>query len=149
MTINRLQAVYLTVELKKKYIYILLCRESVCQSRDGSSEGKAGWEACEMNQQQRDWWAGQGQGCYGDIRNPFSSSVPGNSRKTIREKRQGRLRRRMRVKCTCGGKKKSSLKRSPRSIQLSNLLATRQSSVQWQGRVVNTGRTCCAPDKHD
>lgn len=54
--VSRLQAVRLTVSLKKKKKSCVSSRESVCvcQSRDGSSESAAGWEGCEMNQQHGD-----------------------------------------------------------------------------------------------
>lgn len=42
-------------------------------------------------------------------------------------------------------KKNNTLKWSERSIELTNLLATRQRGVQWAGQVVNTVRACLAP----
>lgn len=111
VAVNRLQAIQLTVSLKGKKTEILFQGRAsicVCQSRGGSAQSKAGWKACEMNQPQRDRWAGQGQGCYGDIRNPFLPNVPGNSGKTMgKTKRKGEAReeRWVEVKCSCGKRK--------------------------------------------
>lgn len=118
----------------------MLCENLfVCQSEDGSSERKAGWEACEMNQQQRDGWAGRGQGRYGDIRNPFSSDVLGNSAKTIAERRgarRGRPRRQM-------GEGKMQLWGGKNSLK--NGRRDQRSSVicRPQGRAVYTGTMGC------
>lgn len=52
----------------------------------------------------------------------------------------------MEVRCSRGGeKKKIAFKWSERSIELTNLLATRQSGAQLGGQVVNTARACFAP----
>ena len=55
----------------------------------------------------------------------------------------------MEVKCSRGEKKKKKkeigLKWSEGSIELTNLLATRQSGAQLGGQVVNTARACVAP----
>lgn len=155
MAVNTLQAVHLTVNMEEK---------EKTWKKSGSRQSihlclsKQGWLSWERGRLRGLWnestaegqmsWPGSGLLLW--YQKPiFAPNVPGNSGKTIgrRSGRQATGRRKM------GGgkmqlrkkKKNNTLKWSERSIELTNLLATRQRGVQWAGQVVNTVRACLAP----